>query len=60
MQTSWACSLLGVAAGHNSGGGFGAASQQNDNGGFTFKPAQTSPAGVQLVLLQCTAYGGGL
>jgi len=56
MQTS----LLGVAAGHNSGGGFGAASQQNDNGGFTFKPAQTSPAGVQLVLLQCTAYGGGL
>ncbi|KAL0054625.1 hypothetical protein WJX82_000112 [Trebouxia sp. C0006] len=31
--------------GHSSGGGFGAASQQKDNGGFTFKPAQTSPAG---------------
>jgi len=60
VQTTWACSLLGVAAGHSSGGGFGAASQQKDNGGFTFKPAQTSPAGVQLVLLQCIAYGGGL
>ncbi|KAL0036042.1 hypothetical protein WJX77_012250 [Trebouxia sp. C0004] len=36
---------FGSTRGNNSGGGFGAASQQKDNGGFTFKPAQTSPAG---------------